>query len=134
VTAPSLQQLLLFLTWAMTSHNIPASQLPPLRFPQGEAITQLRRFTLLRRYISDDQPPARIRAAACLMLLCAQPLTRVLRLITRDDNGQIPIHLGHPPAPVPEPFASLLLQLTIQRQHASAAGTWSHYPDGDQAK
>jgi integrase len=115
-----------FLTWAMTSHHIPASQLPPIRFPQGEAITQHRRLTLLRRYISDDQPPARIRAAACLMLLYAQPLTRVLRLttsdITRDDNGQTLIHLGHPPAPVPEPFASLLLQLTTHRPPST--GTW----------
>ena len=44
------------------------------------------------------------------MLLYAQPLSRVLRLtvtdVTRDDDGQVLIRLGDPPAPVPEPFAS----------------------------
>lgn len=115
-----------FLSWAMTCHHIPARQLPTLRFAQGEAITQHRRLTLLRRYITDDQPPARIRAAACLMLLYAQPLTRILRLtttdITQDDDGQVHLHLGHPPAPVPEPFASLLLQLITS--HPASTSNW----------
>jgi hypothetical protein len=53
------------------------------------------------------------------MLLYAQPLSRVLRLavsdITRSDDGQLHIRFGHPPAPVPEPFASLLTQLIADR-------------------
>ena len=53
------------------------------------------------------------------MLLYAQPLSRILRLtisdITRDDTGQMHIRFGHPPAPVPEPFASLLTQLITGR-------------------
>ncbi len=78
-----------------------------------------RRRALLRRYITDDHAPARTRAIACLMLFYAQPLSRLLRLttsdITYDNNGQVLLHLGHPPAPVPEPFASLLLQLITDR-------------------
>jgi hypothetical protein len=47
-----------------------------------------------------------------------QPLTRVLSL-TLDDviqgDGQVAIRLGAPPAPVPEPFAALLLRHMGQR-------------------
>ena len=103
-----------FLAWGMTARQIPDLRLPQIRFAKGEAITQHRRLTLLRRYLTDDHAPLRIRAAACLMLLYAQPLSRILRLalsdITRDDSGQMHIRFGHPPAPVPEPFASLLTQ------------------------
>jgi integrase len=113
-----------FLTWAMTARHIPACQLPQLRFAKGEAITQHRRLALLRRYITEENAPVRIRAAACLMLLYAQPLSRVLRLavsdITRSDDGQVHIRFGHPPAPVPEPFASLLLQLIAGRPATSS--------------
>ena len=53
------------------------------------------------------------------MLLHAQPLSRIIRLtttgITHGDDGQVHIYFGYPPAPVPEPFASLLLQLITDR-------------------
>jgi hypothetical protein len=115
-----------FLTWAMTAGHIPHRQLPQLRFNKGEAITQHRRLALLRRYLTEEDAPARIRAIACLMLLYAQPLSRVLRLttsdITRDDDGQTWICFGHPPAPVPEPFATLLHQQTSDLPAGS--GTW----------
>lgn len=108
-----------FLTWAMTGRHIPACQLPALRFTTGEAITQDQRLTLLRCYITHQHAPARIRAAACLILLYAQPLSRILRLttsdLTQDGDGHVHISFGHPPAPVPEPFASLLLQLIADR-------------------
>ena len=115
-----------FLTWAMAAGHIPHRQLPQLRFNKGEAITQHRRLALLRRYLTEEDAPTRIRAIACLMLLYAQPLSRVLRLttsdITRDDDGQTWICFGHPPAPVPEPFATLLHQQISDLPAGS--GTW----------
>lgn len=113
-----------FLTWAMTARHIPVLQLPQIRFNKGEAITQHRRLALLCRYLTDEDTPVRIRAIACLMLLYAQPLSRILRLTTSDithDDGQTWICFGHPPAPVPEPFASLLHQ-QISAQPASHSG------------
>jgi hypothetical protein len=102
----------------------PALQLPQLRFAKGEAITQHRRLALLRHYVTDDHAPARIRAIACLMLLYAQPLSRVLRLtvsdITQGDDGQVHIRFGHPPTPIPEPFAGLLLQLIADQPATSS--------------
>jgi hypothetical protein len=115
-----------FLTWAMTNRHIPAHQLPQLRFNKGEAITQHRRLALLRRYLTDDHAPTRTRAIACLMLLYAQPLSRILRLTTtdttRDNDGQTWISFGHPPAPVPEPFATLLHQVITDRP--ATTSTW----------
>ena len=55
-----------FLTWAMTARHIPALQLPQIRFSKGEAITQHRRLALLRRYLTDEDTPVRIRTIACL--------------------------------------------------------------------
>jgi hypothetical protein len=114
-----------FLTWAMTTRHIPTLQLPQIRFSKGEAITQYRRLALLRRYLTDAQAPLRIRVIACLMLLYAQPLSRVLRLTTREishDDGQTWICFGHPPAPVPEPFATLIHQQVSDRPAGS--GDW----------
>ena len=109
----------------MTHRHIPVLQLPQVRFSKGEAITQHRRLALLRRYLTEEHTPARIRAIACLMLLYAQPLSRVLRLATSDithHDGQTQICFGHLPAPVPEPFADLLHQHLSGRPAGS--GTW----------
>jgi hypothetical protein len=109
----------------MTHRHIPVLQLPQVRFNKGEAITQHRRLALLRRYLTEEHTPARIRAIACLMLLYAQPLSRVLHLATSDithHDGQTQICFGHPPAPVPEPFADLLHQHLSGRPAGS--GTW----------
>jgi hypothetical protein len=81
--------------------------------PAGPALTQQRRLTLVRRYLTADQEPVPARAAACL-LLYAQPLSRIHRLTTADliDTGpQLHLRLGDPPSPVPEPFAALLREL-----------------------
>ena len=59
------------------------------------------------------------------MLLFAQPATRIVRLtiddITRAADGQVFIRFGEPPTPVPEPFATLLLQATTQRDNLQTA-------------
>lgn len=56
-----------------------------------------------------------------LLLLFAQPLSRILRLvvddITYDDHGAMLLRLGEPPTPVPEPFAALLADLVANREY-----------------
>jgi hypothetical protein len=65
------------------------------------------------------------RLAACLLLLFAQPVTRIVRLtiddITTTVDGQVFLRLGDPPTPVPEPFGQLLLDLTAARQNMTTA-------------
>jgi hypothetical protein len=120
-----------FLTWAAAHGHVPARLDIPRQQPSpGQAITQKRRLDLLRRFATDPAIPIRPRAAACIMLLYAQPLTRILRLaavdLTRDD-GQTWLRLGDPPSPVPAPFGDLLHQLAATRHDhvpANHASTW----------
>jgi hypothetical protein len=81
---------------------------------------------LLRRYALSDRDPLRARAAACLILLYAQPLSRVLRLtltnLDQQPGSPLLLRLGEPPSPVPEPFAGLLLMQAGQA--ARTTSTW----------
>ncbi|MGW4409694.1 hypothetical protein ACWEJ6_37090 [Nonomuraea sp. NPDC004702] len=87
-------------------------------------MSQRRRLELLRRALNDERLALPTRVSACLMLLFAQPITRIVR-ITLDDlislDGELHVRLGDPPTPVPEPFASLLLQLADERPHLNTA-------------
>ncbi|MBV8992733.1 MAG: hypothetical protein JO287_03300 [Pseudonocardiales bacterium] len=48
-----------FLTWAINARHMPKLPLPTLHTRTGEHLTQPRRLTLLRRVLTDDQPPVR---------------------------------------------------------------------------
>ena len=109
-----------FLVWAAGHGHIPRHLDIPRQQPYaGQVITQQRRLDLLRRFATDTAIPVRPRAAACLMLLYAQPLSRILRLsaadLSLDDDGQTWLRLGDPPSPVPAPFGALLHQLAATR-------------------
>jgi hypothetical protein len=80
---------------------------------------------------TDASIAIRPRAAACLLLLYAQPLSRILHLtageLVRDDDGQTWLRLGDPPSPVPPPFDALLHQLAASRHDhvpANHASSW----------
>ncbi|MET7667338.1 hypothetical protein [Micromonospora luteifusca] len=104
-----------FVTWAINNGHLPRHLVATrLTFKPCTVITQQRRLALLRRLIADDPADVGTRTAACLLLLYAQPLSRIQHLTTADiaeHDGDLLIRLGDPPAPVPEPFAALLRQL-----------------------
>lgn len=103
-----------FLRWAMTNQLMPRLDIPLQQVLTGDPVSQRQRLDLIRRAVTDDRMPLRTRVAACLMLLYAQPVNRLIRLTTSDitqQDGEVFIRLGDPPAPVPEPFAALLLEL-----------------------
>lgn len=114
-----------FLRWATRAGHLPRRTLPPLPVRRVAPLTQHRRLELLGRLLTDEDRPLRSRVAACLMLLFAQPATRIVRLtiddITRAADGQVFIRFGEPPTPVPEPFATLLLQASTQRDNLQTA-------------
>jgi hypothetical protein len=114
-----------FLRWAMATGQLPRLELPRLFITRAAPLTQHRRLELLGQVLTDQHRPLRSRVAACLMLLFAQPATRIVRLtiddITRADGGGVFIRFGQPPTPVPEPFATLLLQATTQRDNLQTA-------------
>jgi hypothetical protein len=62
---------------------------------------------------------------ACLILLYAQPLARIIRLVADDicGNRQVYLRFGTPPAPAPKPFAAML-----EEQVAAGTGTGWLFP------
>ena len=88
-----------FLRWAMRTQQMPRLVLPRHQTGQRAPIIQHRRLALLRRLFTDDTAPLRTRVAAIVMLLYAQPLTRIIRLTTDDilvEDGQVLLRFGTP--------------------------------------
>jgi hypothetical protein len=123
-----------FLGFAMTEGSLPRLKLPayPTPDPRTQPISQEQRLALIGRALTDSTGPARTRAAGLLVLLFAQPASRITRLttgdITTDATGTMLLRLGDPPVPVPEPFAALLRQAAAAAGHPAAvipaAGRW----------
>jgi hypothetical protein len=120
-----------FLLWARAQHLMPHLRLDPIPTREGNTpMTQHQRLELLRLMLEEQTGPPHSRVAAVLMLLSAQPASRIVTLatddITRDQDGQTTVRLGDPPMPVPEPFDHLLHQYLNHR--AALRTTNSHTP------
>lgn len=118
------QSLRPFLRWAMGTQRMPRLEVPKYQAAQGSPISQHHRLALLRRLLTDDTVVLRTRVAAVLMLLYAQPFTRIVRLTTDDillEDDQVLLRFGTPPTPVPKPFADLLLGLRDNRTNMRTA-------------
>jgi len=124
-----------FLRWAQRSGHAPRlQQAPNPARTRASPISQHRRLSWTRRALTDDTIALRTRVAAglLLLLLFAQPITRIVTLTVDDvlhhgqedgqGNGQgVYLRLGDPPAPVPEPLAGLLLELVQARANMNTA-------------
>jgi hypothetical protein len=70
-----------FLLWAADARHLPRGLTAhQVAFKPGTAITQQRRLALMRRFVTDHTGPLPTRVAACLLLLYAQPISRIHRL------------------------------------------------------
>ncbi|WP_314254686.1 hypothetical protein [Streptomyces sp. DSM 40907] len=105
----------------MKASRIPRLTLPPQVINQDQTpLHQHRRLAILRRTLNDDSLPLRARVAATLVLLYAQPVTRLVRLTVEDvidDGTTVTVRLGDPPSPLPEPVADLMRAYIQTRQH-----------------
>ncbi|MBF8190117.1 hypothetical protein ITP53_31215 [Nonomuraea sp. K274] len=114
-----------FLNWAIQSRRCPRSlSLPPMKASRRAALTEDERLAALRRLLTDAEIPQILRVAGVIVLLYAQPLTRVVRLTIDDlvhDGEALFLRLGEPPSPVPEPVASLLLAHIEDRDNMNTA-------------
>lgn len=113
-----------FLRWAMRSNHMPAVTIPHRSTDNPAPITQHQRLALLRQLVNRDTIPLQDRVAAVLVLLYAQPLTRITRLSTDDiqhEDGKVLVRLGDPPSPVPAPFDRMLLDYLGQRPNTKTA-------------
>ncbi|MGW2036114.1 hypothetical protein [Streptomyces sp. NPDC001811] len=113
-----------FLRRPMQSRHMPTVTIPHRSTPNPAPITQHQRLALLRQFVNRDDIPPQDRVAAVLVLLYAQPLTRITRLCTDDvqhEDGEVLVRLGDPPSPVPAPFDGMLLDYLGQRPNTRTA-------------
>jgi hypothetical protein len=101
----------------MKTSRMPRLTLPPQVINQDQApLHQHRRLAILRQTLNDDSLPLRARAAAALVLLYAQPVTRIVDDVI-DDGATLTVRLGGPPSPLPEPVADVMRAYVQSRQH-----------------
>lgn len=113
-----------FLLWAMTSKLTPPLRLPAPVIAHGACLPQHQRIALLGRLLTGHDLPLRPRIAGVIVVLYAQPLSRVARLTIDDvirDGDQVSLRLGEPPSPVPATFAQLLLTWISERDNMNTA-------------
>lgn len=113
-----------FLLWCAASKLTRQFTLPTTRVQQTALLTRARRIELLGMALTDVDAMLRSRIAAGLLLLYAQPVSRIVRLTLDDivaDGEHVLIQLGNPPSPVPEPFAALLLDYAARRSTMKTA-------------
>jgi hypothetical protein len=102
----------------------------PYDFPQRPPLQDEQRLAVLRRLLDHHDIGLRERFAGSVLLLYAQPLTRIARLRTSDittaDDGEITITitLARGAIVLPEPLASIALALRYQRVADGEADGW----------
>ena len=100
-----------FMSWAIRARLTPRLRLPPTKESAPAPISQQQRLEVLRRLLTDSTIPIPDRVIGVLILLYAQPLSRILTLRTTDiitDGPELTINLTGTPVPVPTPFDNLL--------------------------
>ncbi|MGW5126965.1 hypothetical protein ACWEQ7_23555 [Streptomyces sp. NPDC004069] len=103
---------------------MPTVTIPHRSTANPAPITQHQRLALLRQLVNRDDIPLQDRVAAVLVLLYAQPLTRITRLSSdyvQHEDGKVLVRLGDPPSPVPAPFDGMLLNYLGQRPNTKTA-------------
>jgi len=113
-----------FLQWCMASKLTRRLQLPPPATRHAAALPDHERIRHLGRVLAGHDLPLRPRVAAAILLLYAQPVSRIVRIATGDvvrDGGEVLLRIGDPPSPVPEPVAGLLLRWIDSRGNMNTA-------------
>jgi hypothetical protein len=114
-----------FFIWAKSSKINTGVQIGFRQARTTPTITQEQRLGWLKELLTGDAESLPYRVAGILLLLYAQPLTKIAALqataVTRVD-GETRIALGREPIPVPEPFASQLNYHLHHRPNLRTAG------------
>ena len=113
-----------FLHWCMANRLTCRFRLPSTTTRPAAVLPDHERIGHLGRVLADQELPLRARVAAAIVLLYAQPVSRIVRITTGDvirDGDQVLLRLGDPPSPVPAPVADLLLRWTGSRDNMNTA-------------
>ncbi len=113
-----------FLLWARRREITgPLTALPLATRQHVDPLEPRRRLQILGRLLHDESLELRDRVAGCMVLLFAQPITRLVLLSTHDvkqRQGRVFINLGPEPLLLPEPLATLTQQL---KEHPTGIAT-----------
>ncbi|GAA3521453.1 hypothetical protein FHR32_006018 [Streptosporangium album] len=120
-----------FLRWCAETGRTSKLTLPTGKVTNPAPITQHRRLELIRVLLTGDRAPLFVRVAGLIVLLYAQPVSRLIRLTTDDlteNDTEMLLRLGDPPVTVPDPFAALLRgylkQLPRQINSTNPSSAW----------
>ena len=113
------------LAWAKKARLNRSVHITHQQAPPSRSLTQEQRLAWLRELLTGDSETLAYRVAGTLLLLFAQPLTRIAALPTSAiaiTDNDVHIWLGKEPIPVPQPFADMLINHTGSRPNLRAAG------------
>jgi hypothetical protein len=113
------------LAWAKTARLNRSVHITHRQAPPSRSLTQEQRLAWLRELLTGDSETLAYRVAGTLLLLFAQPLTRIAALPTSAiaiTDNDVWISLGREPILVPQPFADMLVNHTGSRPNLRAAG------------
>jgi len=113
-----------FVRWAVATRRLPALTFPHRKTRSSATLDQQQRLRLLNSCFGQATAPVAHRVAGILLLLYAQPVTRISRLRTADvsDNGHdMAITFDTEAVPVLPPIAQLLRQHVGDRPNMQTA-------------
>ncbi|MBC9719627.1 hypothetical protein H9Y04_44885 [Streptomyces sp. TRM66268-LWL] len=118
-----------FVTWAVENRHAHGIAIPTRSESRtrGQALLPEadQRWTLSKRLLHDTTLDTVDRVAGCLVVLYAQPCSRIVSLtvshVTESDKG-VHLHLGTRPLDIPEPLGDLVRELVRTRQGHAAVG------------
>ena len=105
-----------FIEWLRRTKVVTGLYVPRVPHPlKLNTVQDSKRWALLKRLLADETLDLRERVAGGLLLLYAQPITKITRLRRDDvivnDEDQVLIALGPEPIPLPAPLATLAIRL-----------------------
>lgn len=113
-----------FLGWAIRHRRCPHLSIPSQKRGSPTVGAQDKRARTLHRLLTDGTIELGDRVAGCLVLLLAQPVTRVCKLRLADIhevNGEVRLQLGDDPVALPGPVATLVTALIADRPNMATA-------------
>lgn len=122
-----------FLAWAV-QHKAVGNIKIPLRTPtyRRQVLPETdQRWSIAKQLLHDDQFDTVDRVAGLLLLLYAQPMTKIIGLTTEHvvrDANQVQLLLGRNPLTLPAPLDELVLQLVQNRRGYAVLGRTDDHP------
>ncbi|MBG0741134.1 hypothetical protein IV500_17320 [Paeniglutamicibacter antarcticus] len=113
-----------FLTWCMNNNNMPVLSIHTRQTAPQPPMSQHHRISAIQRLLTEKTISLPARIAGLLVLLYAQPATRIVKLTISDiinDGNTTTIRFGDPPTPVPAPIARLLQEYLANRPNLDTA-------------